>query len=223
MQQFLIIRLGQTLLALFALSILIFLPVRLVDMWALAPVFHPADYEAYKVPASPVVHYAEYMKDLIRGDWGFSSKWGEPRNVILERLPATLRLASIALALSVALGITLGILAAINKGTPFDRWSNTVVLLGQSMPIFWLGVILTWVFAVLVGSLPNSDEGDIYPIIFPIITLAWLPTALLMKLSRSAMLSALESDYVKLARIKGLSEWKIVWKHCLRNVAVFAL
>ena len=183
MQQFLLRRVSLALLALFALSILIFLPVRLVDMWALAPVFHPADYEAYKVPASPVVHYAEYMKDLIRGDWGLSSKWGEPRNVILERLPTTLSLASIALAVSAVVGITLGVLAAIGRGALFDRWINGVILFGQSIPIFWLGVIITWVFAVIVGSLPRIDEGEFYPLILPIITLAWLPTMMLAKVT----------------------------------------
>ena len=227
MPQFLFRRVGQTLLALFALSILTFLLVR-PDPYA---VFLPTNDVSYLERPHPVIQYgetvgqyADYMNNLVHGNWGKSWKWGgEAIAVVLDRFPTTLRLASIALALSVALGITLGILAAIKKGSPFDQWTTRVVLLGGSMPVFWLGVILSWSFAIFAGSLPRIGEGESYPLILPIITLAWLPTVVLTKFTRSAMLSALESDYVKLARIKGLSECKIIWKHCLRNVSVSPL
>ena len=220
MQQFLIRRVGMALLALFALSIVTFLLVRHSQFEMLTIVYHEADYDALK-PPNPVVHYAEYMKYVVRGDWGESWKWGtESRNVILERLPATFRLASLALTVSAVLGITFGILAAIRRDTLFDRLSKTIILFGQSLPVFCLSLVLLWIFTVFAGSLSSSDEGHIIPLILPAITLAWLPSVVLAKLTRSAMLSAMDSDYVKLARIKGLNEWKIIWKHCLRNVAV---
>ena len=224
MPQFLFRRVGQTLLALFALSILTFLLVR-PDPYA---VFLPTNDVSYLERPHPViqygetvVQYADYMNNLVHGNWGKSWKWGgEAIAVVLDRFPATLRLASITLALSVALGITLGILAAIKKGSPFDQWTTRVVLLGGSMPVFWLGGMLLGTFSIQLAWLPTGSQEGFADMILPAITLAWLPAVVLMKLSRSAMLSALESDYVKLARIKGLSEWKIVWKHCLRNVAV---
>ena len=171
-----------------------------------------------------VVQYARYMNDLFQGNW--EKAWGLERgsgNIVLERLPTTFRLGRTCTGGECRLGITLGFLAAINKGTPFDRWANMVVSFGQSMPIFWLGVTLVGVAAYLPGKLPVTSGGGFTDLILPAITLAWLPAAVLAKHTRSAMLSALESDYVKLARIKGLTEWKILWKHCLRNVAVSPL
>ncbi len=222
MQQYLFRRVGFAFLALFALSILTFALVR------------PERYDVRYVWGEPgsrmveerqlVVQYARYMNDLFQGNW--DKAWGLERgsgNIVLERLPTTLRLASLALAVSAVLGISLGVLAAINKGTPFDRWANMVVSFGQSMPIFWLGVALIGVAAYLPGKLPVTSGGGFTHLILPAITLAWLPAVVLAKHTRSAMLTALESDYVKLARIKGLTEWKIIWKHCLRNVAVSPL
>ena len=229
MQQFLLRRIGVALLALFALSILTFFLIRLVDPFDYLPVFHPADLDFYKLP-NPIVHYAGYMMEFLSGDWGSgynwrtSWKWGpESGNIAFERLPNTLALASLALGLGAVLGITFGILAAIRKGTLFDPFSKAIVLIGQSMPIFWFGFIVLWIYAFINGSLPTIDIGDRVPIILPALTLAWLPTTLIARFTRSAMLSALDSDYVKLARIKGLSEWKIIWKHCFRNVAVSPL
>ena len=182
----------------------------------------------YEEP-SLVVQYARYTNDLFQGNW--DKAWGLERgsdgngygNIVLERLPTTLRLAFLALAVSAVLGITLGVLAAVNKGSPFDRLANMAISFGQSMPIFWLGVMLLWVFSFHPGWQHAIGGGGFRQMILPAIILAWLPAAVLAKLTRSAMLSALESDYVKLARIKGLTEWKIIWKHCLRNVAVSPL
>ena len=242
MQQFLLRRVSLALLALFALSILTFLLVR-PGQYMFHFRYDPDGWEYYE--QSPLaVQYARYVNDLSRGDldkaWGLDYGWGYGRdgywghsrdygwghsseNVVLERLPDTLRLASLALALSAVLGITLGVLAAINKGSPFDRWSNPIILFGQSMPVFWLGVILFWVFTIHLGWLPTGRGGGFSHMILPAITLAWLPAVVLMKLTRTAMRSSLDSNYVKLARIKGVTEWKIIWKHCLRNVAVSPL
>ena len=223
MQQYLFRRIGFAFLALFALSILTFLLVR-SERYEVQPYYWDAYYVYDAEEPSLVVQYARYTKDLFQGNW--DKAWGLERgseNIVLERLPTTLRLAFLALAVSAVLGITLGILAAVNKGSPFDRLANMAISFGQAMPIFWLGIIVVGVTAYLPGKLPVTSGGGFTHMILPAITLAWLPAAVLAKHTRSAMLSALESDYVKLARIKGLTEWKIIWKHCLRNVAVSPL
>ena len=225
MQQFLLRRLAQALLALFALSILTFLLVRITswpNVILLFPceIYDSSDYYKH-VERHLVVAYASYTKDVVSGGWGASWKWcAESKNLVLERLVTTLLLAALALALSTFLGITLGILAAIHKGSPFDRWNCLMIFFGRSIPVFWLGIFLIWIFAVLLNWLPSSGSGGFTHVILPVISLALLPTAVLAKLTRSATLSALESNYVKLARIKGLSKWKVIWNHCLRNVAV---
>ena len=236
MQQFLFRRVSLALLALFALSILTFLLLRTERSTAydtyVAPIYAcPGACPSYEDPPLPI-QYARYVKYTFQGDWYKAWNFGRNlrggwyhgyANVVLERFHATLRLAALALAMSLALGIALGTLAAIHKDSPFDRWAKVVVSFGQSMPIFWLGAMLLGAFSIQLGWLPTGIGGGFSYMILPAITLAWLPAVVSMKLSRTAMLSALESDYVKLARIKGLAEWKIIWKHCLRNVAVSPL
>ena len=232
MQHFLFRRISLALLALFALSILTFLLLRTERSTAydtyVAPIYAcPGACPSYEDPPLPI-QYAHYVKYTFQGDW--DKAWGLGSNlsggigygdgdIVLERLPATLRLASLALALSLALGIALGTLAAIHKDSVFDRWTKVVVSFGQSIPIFWLGVMLLGAFSIQLGWLPTGIGGGFSHMILPAITLALLPTVVLAKLTRTAMRSSLDSNYVKLARIKGLTEWKIIWKHCLRNVA----
>ena len=236
MQEFLFRRLAQTLLALFALSILTFLLLRTERSTAhdtyVAPIEAcPGACYTYEDPPL-ALQYPLYVKYTFQGDW--DKAWGLGRNlsgrrdygdgdIVLDRLPATLRLASLALALSLALGIALGTLAAIHKGSAFDRSARMMISFGQSMPIFWLGGMLLWTFSIHLAWLPTGSREGFSDMFLPAITLAWLPTVVLAKFTRDALLSALESDYVKLARIKGLTEWKIIWKHCLRNVAVSPL
>ena len=162
MQQYLFRRIGLAFLALIALSILTFLLVR-SERYEVQPYYWDAYYVYDAEEPSLVVQYTRYTKDLFQGNW--DKAWGLERgsgNIVLERLPTTLRLAALALAVSAVLGITLGVLAAINKGTPFDRWSNMVVSFGQSMPIFWLGVALVGVAAYLPVGYP-SQAGAISP------------------------------------------------------------
>ena len=101
--------------------------------------------------------------------------------------------------------------------------AGEVRVLGQSLPAFWLGIVLMWVFAVHLGWFPTSGRGGLQHMILPAITLGWFQVAALMRLVRSSMLEVLDSEFVKLTRIKGLSEWKVVWKHCLRNAAIAPL
>ena len=234
MQKFLLRRVGLALLALFALSILTFSLVR-TGHYQGQYSYSYSDYYWYSEKPSLALQYGRYVNDLF-GDnlemaWGLENGWrlndgwnygweANSGNIVLERLADTLKLASLALAISAILGISLGVATAMNRDSPFDRWASTAISLGRSLPVFWLGVIVVGVAAYLPGGLPVSYGAGLKYLILPAITLALLPAAVIAKLVRSAMMTALESDYVKLARMKGLMEWKIIWKHCLRNVAV---
>jgi peptide/nickel transport system permease protein len=118
------------------------------------------------------------------------------------------------------IAVPVGVLAAVTKDKPFDYAGKIVALLGQSLPSFWLGIVLMWIFAVTLGWLPTSGRGTISHMILPAVCLGWFQVAAMMRLVRSAMLDVLDSEFVKLARVKGLAEWKVVWKHCLRNAAI---
>ena len=231
MQRYLIFRFGQSIIALIGVSMLVFFLTRLsgnvLDL--MLPIeATPEDFErvekAWGLDKPIVVQYGLYMKNVLRGDWGESWKWGAGAlEIVLEKFPATVQLAAFTLIVSTTLGLTIGMLVATKKDTPFDWGGKIIALLGQSLPSFWLGIVLMWVFAVLLGWLPTSGRGGITHMIMPAITLGWFNVAALMRLTRSAMLEVLDSEYVKLARIKGLPEWKVIWKHCLRNAAIAPL
>ena len=213
MQQFLVQRVGLALFALIGLSILTFVLVR-------------PHYWGYYEEPPVVVQYGSYVNDLLRGNWDrpFGVAWdARTSNEILERLTATIRLGSIALATSAVLGTSLGLLAAIYRGSFFDRWAGRVFSLVQATPVFWVAITLVGVTAYLPVRFPVGSGDGFTHLILPAVTLALLPAAIIAKLVRSAMTKALESEYVKLARIKGVTEWKIIWKHCLRNVVVSPL
>ena len=231
MQRYLMFRFGQSIIALIGVSMLVFFLTRLsgnvLDL--MLPIeATPEDFErvekAWGLDKPIVVQYGLYMKNVLRGDWGESWKWGSGAlEIVLEKFPATVQLASFTLIVSTTLGLTIGMLVATKKDTPFDWGGKIVALLGQSLPSFWLGIVLMWVFAVLLGWLPTSGRGGIKHMIMPAITLGWFNVAALMRLTRSSMLEVMDSEYVKLARIKGLPEWKVIWKHCLRNAAIAPL
>jgi peptide/nickel transport system permease protein len=171
------------------------------------------------------VQYFVFLSKAVRGDFGMSWKWQghSAMGLVVERLPATLQLGGIALGISVLIALPIGVMAAVYRDTPFDYMGKVIALLGQSLPAFWLGIVLMWIFAVHLGWLPTSGRGTIYHMILPAVSLGWFQVAALMRLVRSSMLDVLDSEFVKLTRIKGLAEWKIVWKHCLRNAAITPL
>ena len=172
-----------------------------------------------------VTQYFIFLGKALGGDFGNSWKWPghSAMGLVWQRLPATLQLAGFALLISVVLALPIGVLAAVMKGTVWDSAAKVIALLGQSLPAFWLGIVLMWIFAVHLGWFPTSGKGGLQHMILPAITLGWFQVAALMRLVRSSMLEVLDSEFVKLTRIKGLSEWKVVWKHCLRNAAIAPL
>lgn len=168
------------------------------------------------------VQYLTFLQNAAVGDFGDSTKWkgSSAAEVVIDRLPATLQLGGLALLISVVVAIPLGVVAAVRKGSSIDAVASVIALLGQSLPAFWLGLVLMWVFAVTFGWFPTSGYGGFSHMVLPAIAMAWFQIAALTRLTRSAMLEVLDAEYIKLARVKGVSEAAIVWHHAFRNAAI---
>jgi len=162
--------------------------------------------------------YVEYWRNLLHGDLGLSFKGDRPvLDLILERYPATLKLALAALLIALSISIPLGVLAGKNHGTWIDSISSFIALVGISLPGFVIGPLLVYIFAVWLGWF--SASGSQYPedILLPAITLGAALSAILTRMVRSAVIEELNEDYVRTARAKGLSERKVLYKHVLKN------
>jgi peptide/nickel transport system permease protein len=167
------------------------------------------------------VQYGIFIRSVVRGDFGQSFQYRAPAlRVVTERIAATAELALAALILTVAIGVSLGILAAVHRGTRCDYASTFLAVLGQSLPNFWLGIMLILLFGVALRWLPTSGFESWRHIVLPAITLAAFPTALVARLTRSSMLEILGRDYIRTGRAKGLAERSVVLRHALRNAAV---
>ena len=165
--------------------------------------------------------YGIFLKGAIVGDFGESVKEGRPvMQVIIERLPATFQLAFAAFALSLVIGIPLGVFSAISRGSFLDQFGKLLSLVGQSAPPFWLGIMLMFFFAVKLGWVPAYGRQDWNSIVLPAVTLGWFYVAANLRLVRSAMLDVLDSEYIRLARAKGVSRKGILFKHALRNALI---
>jgi ABC-type dipeptide/oligopeptide/nickel transport system permease component len=164
---------------------------------------------------------ALFLSGAVRGDLGHSIRYRKPAvEVFFERLPNTLTLVPLALVGAVALAIPLGVLAAVYRGTLIDRAAGALAVLGIATPSFWLGIVLIYVFSIQLGWLPSARMGSPAHYVLPAVTLGAFLVAGMMRLVRSSVLEVLESEYVKLARIKGLSRWVVIWKHCVRNALI---
>jgi peptide/nickel transport system permease protein len=164
------------------------------------------------------VQYGLYVMNIAMGDFGHSIISRRPVvEHIWERLPATVELGFVAMFLSVLLGVPLGMYSAVRRGGTMDSGARVFAVLGQSMPTFWLGLMLILFFGVVLGVLPAGGRGTIWHLILPAFTLGYFTSAAILRLTRSAMLEVLGSDYIKFARLKGLHEQVVVWKHGLRN------
>ena len=167
------------------------------------------------------LQYAIFLKDAVRGKFGESIKEGRPSmEIIIERLPATFQLGFSAFLFSVIVGVPLGILSAVKRGSFLDITGKVVALVGQSAPVFWLGLMLMFFFAVKLEWLPPYGRQEPTSIILPAVALGWFYAAANLRLLRSAMLNVLDSEYVKLARAKGVSNNVVIWKHSLRNALI---
>jgi peptide/nickel transport system permease protein len=177
--------------------------------------------KAYGLDRPVVVQFFDWVASAARGDLGKSYLYHEPAaNLIKARLPITLTLGLTGLCIALATAIPLGILAAMREGSLFDRGIMLIAVIGQAMPSFWLGLLLIIGFGLKLGWLPISgvDTWDGY--VLPGIVLSFSAIPALMRLTRSGMVDALASDYIRTARAKGLSRAAIVLKHALRNAAM---
>ncbi len=164
------------------------------------------------------VRYGRWLADAVRGDLGTSFRTGEPVLwTLVERFPATLQLALAALLIGLLIGIPLGVLSAVRRDSGLDHTSRVGVLLGASIPNFWLGYLLILLFAVGLGWLPVAGWGSWQHLVLPALTLGVGGAASLTRLTRSTVLEELQADYVRTARAKGLPERLVVMRHALRN------
>jgi peptide/nickel transport system permease protein len=224
-------RIGHALLSLLALLILVFCLVRLTGdpvRYLLPPERtvqqeqHLREYLGLDKPY--LTQFGVYIGNLVRGDLGQSFRMRTPvADMIVQRLPATLTMGAAALALTLVVGLPLGVYAAYWQGGRIDKTARFTAALGQSVPDFWWGYLLIIVFAVNLRWLPSGGYGHWSNLVLPSITLAFGAIAGLVRLLRSSMIEVLGADYIKFLRMKGLPEQVILWKHALRNAGLTAL
>ncbi len=173
------------------------------------------------------IQYADFLGGAVQGDFGNSLRQGQPVfNLVMERIPATLQLAASAFVFSVVISIPVGVISATRRNTIYDNLAMGFALLGQSLPVFFLGVMLIWIFGFVFGWLPSAGRGDpdfvsrMRHLILPAITLGTFSLAQNARLVRSSLLEVLGLDYVKTARAKGISEYHVIMRHALRNALI---
>lgn len=227
----LLIRLIQTVVSLFGMSILIFALVRAsgdpVDLMRT-----PSTTEAeianirtqWGLDKSYLEQYWLFASGMVQGDLGKSLIQRRPvTTMIAESLPSTLILGGLGFAIGIGSALVLGVLAATNRDTWLDNGVKFLAILGQALPGFWVAIVAIYVFAVHWHFLPTSGMGTPAHYVLPVLTLAFFLLPGMMRLVRSSMLDVLGSEYVKLARIKGLPERTVIWKHALRNALIAPL
>ena len=228
MQRFLVRRFFIVIITIFAVSVIIFIMARaggdpramLLDDYATEEQWEDLG-RALGIDKPYYHQYAIFIADVFRGDFGQSISQRRPViDVISERIWATFQLGVAAFLFSVIIGIPLGVLSSVRRGGMLDLTGKIVALIGQSAPSFWLGIMFIFWFAVKLGWVPPSGRAEWKSIILPMVTLGWVFIAANVRLMRSAMLDVLDSEYVKLARAKGVPNRAIVWKHAFRNALI---
>ena len=228
MKRFLVRRLLQTCLVVLGLSLLVFMILHLTGDPALVilpPYARPEEVAAFREKMGfndpLLVQYGRFLARAIRGDFGMSFHQGQPAlALVLDRMPATVELGVAAMAFALALAVPAGILAALRKDKLADLVGMSIALLGQSMPAFWLGLMLVMLISVKLDLLPVSGRGGLAHLVLPAITLGSFTAARVARLTRSEMLEVLGQDFVRTARAKGLRERAVVGKHAFKNSLV---
>ena len=165
--------------------------------------------------------FVRFVTNAARGDFGKSFFHREPAfKLVIERMPTTLALTCLAILLAIVVALPVGIYSAVRRNTVLDHAATVIVFLGQSMPVFWIGIMLMLLFAVQWRLLPVSGWDSWASIVLPAVTLGAFTMPLFMRLIRSSMLEVINLDYVRTARAKGVSEWFVICRHALRNAAL---
>jgi peptide/nickel transport system permease protein len=228
MKRFIVKRMGYAVLSLILLSLTIFLLVRLTgdpSVLLVEPGASKDDLAAVRIQLGldrPIwVQYGQFMWGLVRGDFGHSFYYRTPvLELYLSRLPHSLVLALAAMAFSLLVGIPSGIIAAVRVNQWWDSAGKIFSLLGLSLPSFWVGLVMILFFSVYLGWLPSSGSGTALHVVMPAFALGWYFAAAHMRMTRSSMLEVLGSEYVKLARLKGLPEALVIAKHAFKNALI---
>ena len=228
MKRFILRRTAYSILSLFLLSVTIFFFVRVTGdpaVLLVEPGASQADIAAihkqFGLDQPLVVQYWLFMTSLLQGDLGKSFYYQTPvMSLYLDRLPNSLLLAFVAMGLSLLIGIPAGIMASVQVGRFWDGFGKLFTLLGLSLPSFLVGLLLILLFSVYLGWLPSSGAGTPLHLIMPAFALGWYFAASHMRLTRSSMLEVLGSEYIKLARLKGLPQCLVIAKHAFKNALI---
>jgi len=228
MQRYILKRFLQAILCIIGVTIIVFAITRISgDPVAIMmpPEAKEADWEAMRkflgLDKPLYVQYWSFVSGIFRGDFGMSIRFMEPcLGIFLMKFPNTVLLATASMVFTMFIGLPVGIISAVKVGRWFDNFGKIFALLGQAMPVFWVGLMLILVFAVELRLLPVAGMGSWKHLIMPAITLGWFFTAAICRLSRSAMLDVLDSEYIKMARIKGVPEFLVIVKHAFKNASI---
>ncbi len=227
MKRYILKRIGQALITIIGISMIVFLLTHLTgDPVALmAPQSATReDLEKIRIDYGfdkPIyVQYWKYVSGVVQGDFGKSIRGNIPAiEMFWDRFPNTLKLAIASMGFALIFGVPIGIYSSVQVGRKFDNFGKIFALMGQALPGFWVGILLIILFSTMFRILPTSGMGDWRNYLMPAFTLGWGTMAILTRLSRSAMLDVLDAEYLKMARIKGVAEYKVILKHAFKNAA----
>ncbi len=227
MKRYILKRIGQALITIVGISMIVFLLTHLTG----DPVALMAPQSATKEDLEQIridygfdkpiyVQYWKYVSGVVQGDFGKSIRGNMPAiEMFWDRFPNTLKLAIASMGFALIFGIPIGIYSSVRVGRNFDNFGKIFALMGQALPGFWVGILLIILFSTQFRILPTSGMGDWRNYLMPAFTLGWYTMAALTRLSRSAMLDVLDAEYLKMARIKGVAEYKVILKHAFKNAA----
>lgn len=229
MLKYVIRRLLQAVLVVLGVSLIVFVMIRITPgdpvrtyLGESATDQQVAEYRHYLGLDEPLpLQYVRFLQRAVSGDLGNSLTYHQPATIVLaEHLPATLQLSFVSLALALLVAVPLGVLSAVRRDSFWDYLGMTLAMLGQSLPAFWLGLVLMLIFAVNLHWLPTSGSGGLPFLVLPSVTLGAYMAGLFTRLVRSGLLEVLGEDYVRTARAKGLPDRVVLYGHALRNMAI---
>jgi peptide/nickel transport system permease protein len=232
LRQYFVKRVAEGIITMWVVTLLVFLMLRItgnpIDILS-APDFSQADRErlkkVYGLDKPWWEQYLFFNKSIFTGDFGESLAFDnrDAFDMFVSRVPATLQLAGAALIFALVTGVTVGVISAARPDSIFDRVGKVLAISGQAIPSFWLGLLFILLFSVHLGWLPSVggiDRVGYKGLIMPAISLGWGLVAAHMRIVRSSMLEALDSEYVKMLRAKGVPRQIVIWKHALRNASI---
>lgn len=232
MVRYLANRLLQMVLAILAVATMVFFVARLSGdpLSVIMPIgATTADFERMAqvlgLDQPLIVQYFKYLVNIAQGDFGQASMrpGRDALSVVLEHVPATLRLGAVSLAGAILLGVPLGMASAVYRGRSIDFVARGFAALGQALPAFWVGIVLMWLFSVRLGWLPTSGRGDWRNMVMPSLTMGLYPFAAVVRLMRASMLEVMAKPFMLLLESKGLNRFSIIAKHAFKNAAAVPL